>query len=212
MSFHDVRLPLRFAFGSTGGPMRKTDIVMLASGGEQRNGTWAGSRRKYDAASAIKSLDDMAMLIEFFEARAGKLYGFRFLDPFDYKSCKPSGSIAPGDQVLGTGTGALATFNLRKGYTSGGITYWRPITRPTTGKVRVAVAGVEKTITTHFTVNTATGVVTFTGGNIPTNGQVVTAGFEFDVPVRFDTDELAVSMEAFKAGSIGQIPLIELPA
>jgi uncharacterized protein (TIGR02217 family) len=209
MSFHDVLFPLRFAFGSTGGPRRKSDVATLASGADHINTTWSDSRRKWDASTAVKSLDDMAQIIAFWEARLAKLHGFRFRDPFDWKSCPPSGAISPLDQAIGTGTGALATFQLKKTYLSGPSSWVRTITKPVSGSVRVAVAGVEKTITTHFTVDLLTGIVTFTGGNIPTMGQAVTAGFHFDVPARFDTDEIDVNLEAFNAGAIPQIPIIE---
>lgn len=209
MSFHDILFPLRFAFGSTGGPRRKSDVVQLASGADHINTSWADSRRRWDAATAVKSFDDLQAIVAFWEARLGKVHGFRFRDFLDWKSCQSSGAITPLDQAIGTGTGALATFQLKKTYASGPSSYVRTITKPVAGTVRVAVAGVEKTLPTHFTVDLLTGIVTFTGGNEPANGAAVTAGFEFDVPARFDTDEIVVSMEAFKAGSIPQIPIVE---
>ena len=118
--------------------------------------------------------------------------------------------MAPTDQAIGIGNGAAATFQLRKTY--GGIyaPYARPIMKPAPGSVRIAVGGIEKQVGTAFAVNTATGVVTFLAGHIPASGATVTAGFVFDVPVRFDTDYLEVDLSAFAAGVIPKIPLVEI--
>jgi uncharacterized protein (TIGR02217 family) len=89
MAFYEVRFPTAIAFGSSGGPERKTEIVALASGFEERNAVWANSRRRYDAGYGVKSLDDVHTVIAFFEARMGRLHGFRFKDFSDFKSCAP---------------------------------------------------------------------------------------------------------------------------
>ena len=84
------------------------------------------------------------------------------------------------------------------------------IKKPVAGTVKVAVAGVVKTLGTQFTIDPASGVVTFLAGNIPGSGQSVTAGFEFDVPVRFDTDKLEVNLTGFTSGAIPNIPIVEV--
>ncbi|MFZ1991857.1 MAG: DUF2460 domain-containing protein, partial [Alphaproteobacteria bacterium] len=193
MSFHEVLFPQRLAFGSVGGPERRTDIVTLASGYEERNTPWAQSRRRYNAGYALATLDDIHALIAFFEARQGRLYGFRFRDALDSKSCAPSATPSPADQAIGTGDGVTATFQLTKTYVSGGQSYARAIAKPVAGSVRVAVGGVEKTLGTDFTFDTTTGAVTFLSGHIPSSG-AITAGFTFDVPVRFDTDRLEINL------------------
>ncbi|NWG45991.1 MAG: DUF2460 domain-containing protein [Alphaproteobacteria bacterium] len=210
MAFHETRFPTGIAFRSTGGPMRKTDVVTLASGFEERNAVWANSRRRYNAGYGVKSLDDLHTVIAFFEARAGRLYGFRWKDFADWKSCAPSGTPSATDQAIGTGDGADAIWQLVKVYANGAGSWTRTISKPVTGTVKIAVAGAAKTEGVHYTVDTTTGIVTFTGGNIPTAGQAITAGYEFDVPVRFDTDELTLSLEAFTAGAIQDIPIIEV--
>src|SRR6478609_8264980 len=101
--FHDVRFPLRLALGATGGPVRRTDIVNLSNGREQRNQRWRDSRRNYDAGTGVKSLADLYAVLEFFEARGGQLYGFRFRDPLDWRSCAPGEAISGDDQLVGTG-------------------------------------------------------------------------------------------------------------
>lgn len=210
MSFHDVQFPQRLARGSSGGPERKTDVVTLASGFEERNSPWAASRRRYNAGLAVATLDDLHAVVAFFEARQGRLHAFRFRDPIDHKSCAPSSSPQPTDQAIGTGTGSLAAFQLAKTYSSGGASQTRAITKPVAGTVRVAVAGAEKTIGTDFTVDTASGTITFHAGHLPGPGAAVTAGFEFDVPVRFDSDRLEINLAAFEAGDIPDIPLVEV--
>ena len=208
MSFHDIRFPVALSFGSVGGPERRTEIVTLANGFEERNSPWAHSRRRYDAGLGLRSLDDVEATVAFFEARAGQLHGFRWKDWGDFKSCAPSAGVSATDQHLGTGDGVTTLFALRKGYGSGAETYWRPIAKPVAGSVRVAVDGVAQVEGVDFTVDTGTGQVSFAAP--PGAGDAVTAGFEFDVPVRFDTDRIAVSVASFNAGEVPSVPVVEV--
>ncbi len=209
-AFHEVRFPVSVARGARGGPVRKTEIVTLASGREHRNARWAHSRRRYEAGYGIKTLDELEAVIAFFEERRGRLTGFRWRDRVDCKSCAPSRSPTPADQVLGAGDGARTTFQLVKRYGGAHAPYQRLITKPVGGTVRVAVGGVEQVEAVAFACDPATGIVTFLPGHVPPNGANVTAGFEFDVPVRFDTDEIEIDLSAFEAGDIPKIPLIEI--
>ena len=208
-SFHDVLFPLAVSFGATGGPERKNEIVQLASGREKRNARVALSRRSYDAGTGVRSLDDLYDVLAFFEARRGSLYAFRFRDPFDMKSCRPDAAPGPLDQALGTCDGTKASFSLVKNYGEGVPIHARPIAKPVSGTLRVAVAG-EEIGTTDFSFDDETGAVVFAGDAVPAAGQAVTAGYEFDVPVRFDTDRIEIGLHSFKAGQIPSIPLTEV--
>ena len=212
MSFHETSFPLETALKASGGPERRTDVATMSSGREERNQRWAHSRRRFDAGSGVKSFAELAGIIAFFEERRGRLYGFRFRDRLDWKSCAPGQTIAPTDQKLGVGDGARASFQLIKRYGGAHAPYDRAITKPTPASIRVAVAGAEKASGVDFDVDAATGVVTFRAGCTPPAGAAVTAGFAFDVPVRFDTDFLDIDIEAFEAGAIPKIPLIEILA
>ena len=207
MSFHDVQFPSALSFGSSGGPERRTEIVTLASGFEERNATWAHARRRYDAGLGLRSLNDVHEVVAFFEARLGMLYAFRWRDWADWKSCPPSESPGPFDQALGTGDGTRTTFALKKDYASGPSVYARPISKPRSGTVSVALDGVEQNSGSDFAVD-ADGAVAFNAA--PPAGAAVTAGFEFDVPVRFDTDRIEINLAAFEAGEIPSIPIIEV--
>ena len=206
MAFHEVRFPDNISRGARGGPERRTQIVELASGDEERNASWANSRRRYDVAYGIRRADDLAAVVAFFEARNGRLHGFRYKDWADYKSALSSQAITATDQQIGTGTGSLQTFQLAKRYTSGAQTWVRTIAKPIAGTVRVALGMVEQM--SGWTVDTTTGVVTFT--TAPAGGVIVRAGFEFDVPVRFDSDTLDVTLDFERLGSITTIPLLEI--
>jgi uncharacterized protein (TIGR02217 family) len=208
MSFHDILFPLDIALKSAGGPERRTDIVSLGSGREERNARWAHSRRRYDAGYGIKSLDALSEVISFFEERRGRLHAFRWRDRLDHSSAAPGATVTPLDQVIGTGDGVTAIFQLTKTYGGLHAPYQRPIKKPVPGSVRVAVGGSEVP-GSDFTCDTTTGMVTFLPGHVPGVGAAVTAGFLFDVPVRFDTDYLEVDLSAFAAGAIPKIPLIE---
>ncbi len=207
MSFHDVRFPLSVAFGSSGGPERRVEVVTLASGHEERNALWAGSRRRYDAGLGLRSDDDLHAVIAFFEARGGKLNAFRFRDWLDWKSCPPLAQVSMLDQPLGTGDGTTTVFQLAKTYVSGGQSHVRAITKPVAGTVAVASGGVAVPAI-GLSVDPAIGIVTFAAP--PVAGAVLTAGFEFDVPVRFDLDRLSLSLADFRAGQVPSIPLVEV--
>ena len=206
-NFHEVLFPVDIALNSEGGPTRRTDIVTLVSGREERNSPWAGSRRRFNAGYGVKSLADIENIIAFFEARRGRLYGFRFRDPVDWKSCALAQTPAAADQLIGGGDGAKTKFQLVKTYKSGGARASREIRKPLDGSVRIAVGGAPQSAGA-FSVDNTTGLVSLVAP--PPSGALVTAGFAFDTPVRFDTDQLSVNLAAFKAGDIPSIPLIEV--
>ncbi len=208
MSFHEIQFPPRLSFGSAGGPERLTEVVTLANGFEERNTPWAQSRRRYDAGVGMRSLDDIAELVAFFEARRGRLFGFRWKDWSDYKSCAPSKEIAAADQNIGTGDGVTTSFMLRKRYLSGEQSYDRPIGKPVPGSVLVAVDGIEIPDAGAFAIIHAEGTIEF--NTAPAMGVTITAGFLFDVPVRFDTDAIQTSVANVNAGEVPDVPVVEV--
>lgn len=208
--FHEVLFPLDIALRSAGGPERRTEIVTLGSGREERNARWAHSRRRYDAGYGTKTHAELSQVVAFFEERRGRLYGFRWRDRLDHSSAVAGDAVSPLDRALGTGDGSTAAFALAKTYGGAHAPYRRPIVKPVDGSVRVAVAGTEVGEGTAFICDPVTGTVTFLPGYVPASGAAVTAGFLFDVPVRFDTDYLEVDLAAFVAGAIPKIPLIEI--
>lgn len=207
MTFDNIRFPTSISRGSSGGPERRTDVVTTASGREERNARWANSRRRYDAGFGVKSLDDIHAVIAFFEERRGRLHAFRWKDHADFKSCAVSATPAATDQIIGTGNGILASFQLIKKYGTGLRDYSRAVTAPIASTVLIAVNGVA---TNFFSLDAQTGIVTFAAGHIPAAATTISAGFEFDVPVRFDTDAISINLAHFSAGEIPQIPLLEV--
>lgn len=208
MGFHEERFPASLSFGSVGGPERRTEVVTLANGFEERNTPWAFSRHRYDAGLGMRSLDDIELLISFFEARQGQLYGFRWKDWSDYKSGKALSETHFEDQVFAIGDGVSISFPLNKSYFSGESSYVRPVTKPVSGSVTVGIQGDLLQESIHFDVDTATGMITF--DHPPDEGVEVMAGFEFDVPVRFDTDRIQASVASFQAGQVPSVPVVEV--
>ena len=208
MSFHEIRFPASLSFGAIGGPERRTEIVTLANGFEERNTPWAHSRRRYDAGLGLRSLDDVAALVAFFEARQGQLYGFRWKDWADFKSCQCSHDPTAYDQLIGQGDEVTTVWPLRKDYQSGGACYQRPITKPVIGTVRVAVGGDELQDGIDYEVDAVAGTLIF--AEAPDIGADIRAGFEFDVPARFDTDRIQTSVASFHAGDVPNVPVIEV--
>lgn len=204
MSFHEIRFPAAISFGSSGGVERRTEIIELVSGFEERNSPWAQSRRRYDAGLGVRSLDDLAAVLAFFEARHGQLYGFRWKDWLDHRSCAPSAAVAATDQVL-DGSGPVR--QLVKRYEDAAGSYVRTIAKPVAGTVQVAVDGAALSEGSGFTTDFATGAITLASDP---SAALVTAGFEFDVPVRFDVDTIEVNLAAFEAGDIPSVPVIEV--
>lgn len=210
MSFHEVRFPTGISRASQGGPERRTDVVVLGSGHEERNARWADSRRSYNAGYGVRSLDELNEVIAFFEERRGRLHGFRWRDPADWKSCRPEQTPTAFDQVIATGDGATTQFQLLKTYGSAFAPWRRAITKPVDGSVLVAVAGAVKQAGADFLTDATRGLVTFLPHAIPPGGAAITAGYTFDVPVRFDTDRLEVNIQGFRHGAIPSIPVIEI--
>lgn len=210
MSFHEVRFPTGISRGAQGGPERRTDVVVLGSGFEERNSRWADSRRSYNAGYGLRSLDDLHAVIAFFEERRGRLYGFRWRDHSDWKSCGPSQEASAGDQVIGIGDGTRVSFQLTKTYGGADAPWVRTIRKPVAGSVRIAVDGAVLDEGIEFVVDDRTGLITFLPGHEPADGAIVTAGFSFDVPVRFDTDKLEINLQGFTHGAIPNIPIVEI--
>jgi uncharacterized protein (TIGR02217 family) len=204
-AFHEVRFPMRLALGTSGGPRRRTDIVALSNGHETRNARWRDARRSYDAGSGMRSIADLYEVLAFFEARGGQLHGFRFRDPIDNQSAPPGIAATPFDQPIGTGDGTTREFQLVKTYADATGGRQRLITKPVAGTVLVGVSGAA---ISAFTLDPASGLVTL--ATAPASGAAITAGYAFDVPVRFDTDRLDINLSAFDAGAVPAIPLVEI--
>lgn len=197
MGFVEAQLPTDISYGSSGGPEYATDIVVASSGHEQRNVNWQQARARYNVAHGVKTKAQLDALVAFFRARKGRAYGFRFKDWTDF------GATAA---RIGTGDATTVDFQLVKKYSNGGIDEVRPITKPVAGTVHIYKSSVLQT--SGVTIDHATGTVSFT--TPPASGVAITADFEFDVPVRFDTDKLAVRLDAYGISSWLDIPLIEV--
>ncbi len=191
MSFVEVQFPSDISYGATGGPMFLTDVVATVSGHEQRNSKWSQARARYNVASGVKTETQWQALIAFFRARRGKAVGFRFKDWGDYKAVNQPLLSLGGTQ-----------YQLVKQYVSGAVVSERIITKPVAGTVKLYRNSLLQA--SGWSIDTATGIITtsLTG--------TLTVDFDFDVPVRFDTDELALSLDSFNAGSWNNIPLIEV--
>lgn len=195
--FHEVRFPEAIARGASGGPGYSTTVITTSAGLERRNINWSAARGRWDVGSGLKRRADVAELIAFFRARRGRAYGFRFKDWTDYQALA---------QPIAQGDGTTGTVQLVKSYASGGAVETRVITRPVPGTVKISLDGVEAI--SGWNIDTATGLVTFTVP--PASGVQVTADFAFDVPVRFDTDHMDLSLETYDRGVWPQIPIVEI--
>ena len=204
--FHDVRLPATISFGSTGGPGFATTVVETGSGYEQRTIQWAEARAEYDLAPAVQHESEVTTLLAFFRARQGRAFAFRFRDWTDFRSGPADLAPTPFDQVLGTGDGQTTRFHLIKRYDDPAAPALRRITKPVADSVNVALDGT--VLTTGWQPDPLTGTVDF--DLAPSAGSQITAGFEFDVPVRFADDRLSLGLQSFRAGLVEAIRLVEV--
>ena len=206
MAFKETpRFPDDISYGSRGGPGFKTTVTTTASGYETRIVSWSEARHRYNARFGILNSRSpesaLETLLAFFHDRRGMAEGFRYKDWSDYKSCNLADSVSDTDQTIGTGDGVETEFQLIKNYNS----VSRTIKKPVSGSVVVSLDDVSQS--SGWTVDTTTGVITFSSP--PGGSVIVKAGFEFDVPVRFDTDELDISIDSYLIGS-ADVPLIEI--
>lgn len=201
ITIHDTRLPDQIESGAKGGPKFNTFISESEGGAETAVINWSSPLHEYDVGYGIQERAGLDSVRSFFMARRGRAYGFRFKDWNDYVFSA---------QNIGTGDGVVAAFQLAKTYADVVNPFTRKITRPVTGTVTISVAATPKVEGTHYNINYSTGIVTFTGGNIPTLGQAVTASGEFDVPVRFEDDYIATVLEWQQAGYMASIGIKEI--
>lgn len=199
MSFVEIRFPEDISYGSSGGPSFSTDIVINHSGYENRNSNWSNPLAAYNVIHAVKTQVQLDEIIHFFRARKGRAVGFRFKDWSDYQA---SGS------VLGQGDGSITDFQLVKNYSNGGITVQRAIKKPVESSYSIFINSVLQNDTTDYTLDLTTGIISFMVP--PSNGAIISADFEFDVPVRFDTDRISVSLDNYGIHSIETLPLVEI--
>lgn len=196
MSFTEIRFPENISYGSTGGPEFSTDVITTHNGCEQRNINWSHARTRYNIAYGVRSNEQLTELITFFNARKGRAIGFRFKDWSDFTAT---------DQEIGIGNSKKTTFQLIKTYVSGKEKHTRTIKKPVHDTIKIYLNGVE---TEKYLVNYSTGEIMFT--RPPAKGAIITASFEFDVPVRFDTDYLNASIDNYGNSSWSNIPLVEV--
>jgi len=190
--FLDISFPDAVARGATGGPGFSTNVVTLGSGAERRNIQWADARGEWNISTGIRTRAEMQAVIAHFYIVKGRGYSFRFKDWTDYQAT---------DQAMAEVTPTV--WQLVKRYNIGGYEHERTITKPVLGTVAIKIGG---SPVVPSEIDYLTGLVTF--GSAP--GSAPTASFEFDVPVRFDTDKLPVQANAWDQQIVSQINLIEV--
>jgi len=199
--FHDVQFPTSISYGAVGGPKFNTVITSTKSGWESRNIAWSETRAEYDVSHAIKDQDDLDSLLDFFYARFGQAFAFRFKDWTDYRI------VAEG---LGAGDGIKVTFDIQKQYDSGGFVFNRRIFKPVLFPIELTTAvfldGTPQG--SGFTIDYDLGQITF--DTAPGTGVVVSITAEFDVPCRFGVDHMKTSLDFFNHFSWNAIPIIEI--
>jgi uncharacterized protein (TIGR02217 family) len=198
------RFPENISYGSTGGPMFKTNIFESRSALEQRSIVWSDARATYNVSHGIRDKTDLDTLLAFFYNVSGRACGFRFKDWADYQLTAEN---------IGTGDGANLIFPITRTYTTGANTYVRRIFKPidtVEAPLQVFINGVLQTSPADYTVDLTTGIITFDNLNAPGVGLAVTVTGEFDIPARFDTDHYNASHDGFESGSWGSIPVVEI--
>jgi len=196
MSFLEIRFPDSISFNSSTILEFNTTIITSKNGKEYRNVNWNNNKMKFNIVNGIKTKSELNEVIKFFRNVKGKAYGFRFKDWTDFSAT---------NQQIGIGNGETKEFQLIKTYTINGNTYTRKIKKPVISTIKVFLDGVE---TNDFSIDLTNGLITFEVA--PSDTTIITANFEFDVPVRFNNDLLEVSLNSLSSGKINNLELIEI--
>ena len=196
IAFIEERFPVDIAYGASGGPHFHTEIVQSSSGFEYRNIRMPHSRHHYNLASAIKSEADLEKVLKFFRSVKGRAIGFRFRDWLDYRAQ---------NEVIAVAQSSVSEYQLTKTYNTGLASSVRPIYKPIPGSVYIYVNG-KRSLTCN--VDHTTGIIKF--HKRLKNNAVISADFEFDVPVRFDSDSISTSIDDYGVYSLQELPLVEV--
>ncbi len=191
-NFSEERLPDDIALAASGGAEYSTNILTTICGHEQRNINWNSARARYDLAPALKNTEQLETLISFFRAHKGRGIGFRFRDWADYRA---------DHELIALSDGMTSSYQLCKSYICGSCVDKRIITKPRPNSVEVFVDKQPIAFTCDYT----SGMITL--AHSPEKGGKITASFEYDIPVRFNTDFL--DLELAHQGRIS-IPIIEI--
>lgn len=197
VSFHEVRFPADISYKTIGGPEFKTEITELSNGAEKRNIAWQNARAKYQLSLEDINTAQSNNITSFFMARRGSAYGFRFKDWNDFQAK---------NEIIGVGNGVQTQFNLVKNYGEENFKYQRRISKPVENSVLLYVDNAQ--LTTGFSINYTNGIITFSTA-VAAN-KIITASFDFDVPVRFNNDFLENEIKSFGKTKIKNLELIEI--
>ena len=206
--FHDVRLQDIVNIRAGGSLEYSTQILTTASGFEHRNGRWAQPRRRYELHFGTRRIGELRAISRFFRARKGRLHGFLWRDQLDYRSHNRASGTQATDQPMRRlrADGRVWAFykGLRQAPTH---PKFRRIFKPLAASVRLAHRG-QLISPAQYAVHAAEGVIVFAAAHARTED--VTAGFDFDVPVRFDADQLEIQLTSSAAGTCAPLALVEL--
>lgn len=207
MSYLPASFPIKFAARPVGGPGFSTRLVAVGSGHEQRNQNWSTARWSGDASIGIRSERDFELVRAHFRMARGRLHKFRLKDYAEFKCARADGFL---ERLTDT------TFQLHKRYgDEPGFEDYRKITRPVSATLQIWDNDV--LLTSGYTLAAETGIVTFSvapAGSPP--GGALECAFQFDVPVRYDTDQLQAVLVRPEAGdreayhAWESIPLVEV--
>lgn len=174
----NIRLPEQLEAGASAKPRYSTEIVSTDGGWEVRNSRWAYPKHEFSFSLSPGTKDDewLTVFRNLFYAAGGSAEAFLFKHWSDFEGL---------DEEIGTGDGIETEFQLVKNYTAGAITRERKITRPVEDTV---VIFADSVVVPGASVDYSTGIVTITPA--PALNVKITADFEFDIPVRFEDDEI----------------------
>lgn len=172
------RFPDNIAFGGTVGPTYLTVVTPVYSGRDGRIPAWSQSRVRFEVGRRSMNAADTATLDTFFRTVKGRAYGFRIKDWTDYTVTTSQGVLTP--------QSTPGVYQLAKLYVNGALSETRLIQKPVVGTVAVYKNGA--LITTGLSLDTTMGLVTISPTPLTTD--VLSWSGQFDVPVRFDVDEM----------------------
>lgn len=181
--FIEERLLDSVSYGTVYGESFNTDIKVMRNKSESRNMQWSESQGTYTLVFDALLEEDRAKVMKVFRTCRGRGVGFRLKNWVDYKAK---------NETLGVMTDNTQSFQLKITSSAGGYTTVKTIRKPVVGRVVVYVDGVE----TPATIDYTKGIVTVAADI----GSTISWSGEYDIPVRFDNDDIHWSVDA-KTGS-----------
>ena len=195
MNYHDISLPKFIEIFVVGRFEFATSYVSTLSGREVIKLDREDAKQKYLVKNCRLSQAEFEQFNNFFRARRGRQFAFRFRDYSDYNVNK---------QFIAKGDGRCLEFQLFKLYDDPIAPYVRNITKPVKDSIKLYINDKEA----EALIDYNTGVIQL--NSLLLQDQVLVADFMFDIAVRFNHDSFEYIYSKDGSIELSTIELVEV--